>query len=82
MSTVLRFLLTALALLATGCAAPMTKIVATRQDGTIDQQLFKEGDNVSITYKDEDNTLRKTRGTVVYTDGNSVRLRPEYTTVV
>ena len=48
MSTVLRFLLTAIALLATGCAAPMTKIVATRQDGTIDQQLFKEGDNVSI----------------------------------
>ena len=75
MDTAVRFMLAAIALLATGCAAPMSKVVSTRQGGTIDQQLFKEGDNVSITYQDEDDTLRKTRGTVVHTDGNSVRLR-------
>ena len=74
MRLVLIFLGTMILLLATGCAAPMTKVVATRQDG-IGQQHFKEDEEVWITYKDEGNTLRKTRGTVVHTDSGSVRLR-------
>lgn len=61
-------------LLSTGCAAPMTQVVATRLDG-IDQQRFKEDDEVWITYKDEGNTYRKVRGRVIHTDSSSVRLR-------
>ena len=68
------FLITVISLLFIGCAAPMTKVVATRQDG-IGQQHFKEDEEVWITYKDEGDTLRKARGTIVHTDSSSVRLR-------
>ena len=74
MSTVLRFLLATIALLATGCAAPMTKVVATRQDGAIDQQLFKKGDEVWITYRDKYARMKTKRGRVLSTDGDSVTL--------
>ena len=74
MHSFLGFLSTMILLLSTGCAAPMTQVVATRQDG-IDQQRFKDGDDVWITYKDQGDTLRKARGTVVGTDSNSVWLR-------
>ena len=73
MHSILGFLSTVILFLATGCAAPLTQVVATRQDG-IGQQHFKEDEEVWITYKDEGDTLRKARGTVVHTDSNSVRL--------
>ncbi len=41
--------LTAAALLATGCAAPLTEVAASRESG-IGQDLFEEGDQVWITY--------------------------------
>ena len=74
MHSLLGFLGVVILLLAIGCAAPMSKVVATRQDGMIDQQLFKEDDDVWVSYRDEDGTIRKTRGTVIYADGDSVRL--------
>ena len=40
MSLVFGFLTAVILLLATGCAAPLSKIVSTRQGGTIDRQLF------------------------------------------
>ena len=58
MSTKFRFLLTAIALFCTGCAAPMTEVVATRQSGIIDQHLFKEGDEVWINYQDRMDTMK------------------------
>ena len=73
MSTKFRFLLTAIALLSTGCAAPMTELVATRPSETIDQNLFKEGDIVWVTYQDQlDTVIRK--GFVLETDDHSVKL--------
>ena len=74
MSTKFRFLLTAIAFLSTGCAAPMTKVVATRQSETIDQNLFKEGDEVWITYQDSMDTVKTKRGLVLDMDDDSVRL--------
>ncbi len=74
MSTVLRFLLTANALLTTGCASPMTELVATHQDGAIDQQLFKKGDEVWVTYRDKYARMQTKRGRVLSTDGDSVTL--------
>ena len=74
MSTVLRFLLTAIALLATGCAAPMSKVVSTRQGGTIDQQLFEKGDKVKVTYEDEHARMKTKKGRVLHTDDDSVTL--------
>ena len=74
MSTVLRFLLAAIALLATGCAAPMSKIVSTRQGETIDQHLFKEGDKVKVTYADENGKVKTKKGRVLHTDDDSVTL--------
>lgn len=53
------FIFTAIGLLAIGCAAPMTEVVATRQSGRIDQGLFREGDRVWITYQDQN--IRKTK---------------------
>ena len=73
MHSILGFLSTVILFLATGCAAPLTQVVATRQDG-IGQQHFKEDEEVWITYKDEGDTLRKARGRVVHTDSSSVRL--------
>ena len=74
MSTVLRFLLAAIALLATGCAAPMSKVVSTRQGETIDQHLFKEGDKVKVTYADENGKVKTKKGRVLHTDDDSVTL--------
>ena len=73
MSTKFRFLLTAIALLSTGCAAPMTEVVATRQRGTIDQHLFKEGDKVWVTYQDKEDTVTR-KGFVLGRDHDSVTL--------
>lgn len=74
LSTKFRSLLTAIALLFTGCAAPMTEIVANRQSETIDQNLFKEGDEVWITYQDSMDTEKTKRGFVLDMDDDSVRL--------
>ncbi len=74
MSTKFRFLLTAIALLSTGCAAPMTELVADRQSGTINQHLFKEGDEVWVTYQDRMDTVQTKRGFVLDTDDDSVRM--------
>ena len=41
MSIVFGFVAVVILLLATGCAAPLSKVVSTRQGGTIDRQLFK-----------------------------------------
>ena len=73
MSTKIRFLLTAIALLSTGCAAPMTEVVVTRQSGTIDQHLFKEGDKVWVTYQDKEDTVTR-KGFVLGRDHDSVKL--------
>ena len=62
MSTVLRFLLTVIVFLATGCAAPMSKMVSTRQGGTIDQHLFEKGDKVKVTYEDEHARMKTKKG--------------------
>ncbi len=56
------FLSMVILLLATGCAAPMSQIVTTRQGGTIDQHLFKEGENQI----EQDTTWRDT----VYVGGD------------
>ena len=61
-------------LLATGCAAPMSQIVTTRQGGTIDQHLFKEGEKVKVTYKDEQAKMRTKKGRVLHIDDDSVTL--------
>ena len=45
-------ILGATAVLASGCAAPMTEIVATRQGETIEKHHFKEGDYVWVTYQE------------------------------
>ena len=74
MSTKFRFLRTAIALLSTGCAAPMTEVVATRQSETIDQNLFKEGDEVWVTYQDKLDTVRIKKAFVLDTDDDSVKL--------
>ena len=74
MSTKFQSLRTAIALLSTGCAAPMTEVVATRQSETIDQNLFKEGDEVWIAYQDSMDTVKTKRGFVLDTDDDSVRL--------
>ena len=73
MSARFRFLLTAIALLSTGCAAPMTEVVATRQSETIDQNLFKEGDKVWVTYQDKGDTVTR-KGFVLGKDHDSVKL--------
>lgn len=78
MNIILVFFLTTISLLSIGCAAPMTELVAKHQDGTVDQQLFKEGDELWVSYRDKDGILKKTRGTVVYKDSDSVRLDPWY----
>ncbi len=74
MDTAVRFFFAAIALLATGCAAPMTELAATRQDRAIDQQLFKEGDEVWVTYRDKYARMQTKRGRVLSTDGDSVTL--------
>ena len=68
------FLSTMLLLLVTGCAAPMTKMVATHQDETIDQELFKEGDQVWVSYQDKTGTVAAKRGFVLDADSTSVML--------
>ena len=70
----LGFLSTMILLLATGCAAPMTQVMATRQDRTIDQELFKEGDQVWISYQDKIGTVTAKRGFVLDVDSTSVTL--------
>ena len=51
------FIVTNIALLCTGCAAPMTEVVATRQSKTIDQNSFEEGDKVWVTYQEKIGTM-------------------------
>ncbi len=68
------FLSMVILLLATGCAAPMSQIVTTRQGETIDQQLFKEGEKVKVTYKDEQAKMRTKKGRVLHVDDDSVTL--------
>ena len=63
-----RFIFTVVAFLATGCAAPMTEVVATRQSETIDQHLFKEGDEVWVTYQDKLDIVRIKKAFVLDTD--------------
>ena len=70
----IRFLLTAILLLATGCAAPMTKVVSTRQGETIDQRQFEKGDKVKVTYEDEYKKITTKKGRVLRTDDDSVTL--------
>ena len=74
MSLVFGFLTVVVLLLATGCAAPLSKIVSTRQGGTIDRQLFKKGDKVKVTYEDERAKMRTKKGRVLQTDDDSVTL--------
>ena len=74
MNTIFRFLLAAIALFATGCAAPMSKVVSTRPGETIDQHLFKEGDKVKVTYEDEHAKMKTKKGRVLHTDDDSVTL--------
>ena len=74
MSLVFGFLTAVILLLATGCAAPLSKIVSTRQGGTIDRQLFKKGDKVKVTYEDERAKMRTKKGRVLQTDDDSVTL--------
>ena len=65
--------LTAAALLAAGCAAPLTEVAATRESG-IGQNLFEERDQVWITYQDRAGIVRTRRGIVLSGDEDSVRL--------
>ena len=74
MSLVSSSLTVVVLLLATGCAAPLSKIVSTRQGGTIDRQLFKKGDKVKVTYEDERAKMRTKKGRVLQTDDDSVTL--------
>ena len=74
MDTSIRSLLAAIALLATGCAAPMSKVVSSRQGETIDQHLFEKGDKVKITYEDEHAKMKTKKGRVLHTDDDSVTL--------
>ena len=74
MSLVSSSLTVVILLLATGCAAPLSKIVSTRQGGTIDRQLFKKGDKVKVTYEDERAKMRTKKGRVLQTDDDSVTL--------
>ena len=74
MSLVSSSLTAVILLLATGCAAPLSKIVSTRQGGTIDRQLFKKGDKVKVTYEDERAKMRTKKGRVLQTDDDSVTL--------
>ena len=77
MNTAFRFWITAIVFLSTGCAAPTIKVVATRQGGTIDQHLFKEGDEVWVTYnnrnRDEYSRVGTKRGIVIDIDNDSDR---------
>ena len=68
------FLAMVIFLLATGCATPMSKVVSTRQGETIDQQLFKKGDKVKVTYEDERTKMSTKKGRVLQTDDDSVTL--------
>ena len=68
------FLFPAMLIFASGCAAPMTEMVATRQSGKIDRTLFEEGGEVWITYQDKMGRLKTERGVVLDADSNSVRL--------
>ena len=74
MSLVSSSLTVVILLLATGCAAPLSKVVSTRQGGTIDRQLFKKGDKVKVTYEDERAKMRTKKGRVLQTDDDSVTL--------
>ena len=74
MSLVFGFLTAVILLLETGCAAPLSKVVSTRQGGTIDRQLFKKGDKVKVTYEDERAKMRTKKGRVLQTDDDSVTL--------
>ena len=74
MSLVSSFLTVVILLLATGCAAPLSKVVSTRQGGTIDRQLFKKGDKVKVIYEDERAKMRTKKGRVLQTDDDSVTL--------
>ena len=74
MSIVFGFVAVVILLLATGCAAPLSKVVSIRQGGTIDRQLFKKGDKVKVTYEDERAKMRTKKGRVLQTDDDSVTL--------
>ena len=67
------FILTTVTLLCTGCAAHMTEVVANHLHEEIDQCQFDRGDEVWITYRDND-TVKTKNGRVLDTDENSVRL--------
>ena len=74
MCVVLSFLVPAILLLSIGCAAPLSKVVSTRQGATIDQHLFKKGDKVKVTYEDEQEKIKTKKGRVLHTDDDSVTL--------
>ena len=74
MSIVFGFVAVVILLLATGCAAPLSKVVSARQGGTIDRQLFKKGDKVKVTYEDERAKIRTKKGRVLQTDDDAVTL--------
>ena len=58
MCVVLSFLVAVILLVATGCAAPLSKVVSTRQGATMDRHLFKKGDKVKVTYEDEQEQIK------------------------
>ena len=74
MDTAVRFMLASIALIATGCAAPMSKVVSARQGETIDQHLFEKGDKVKVTYEDENGKIKTKKGRVLHIDNDSVTL--------
>ena len=74
MNTAVLFIFAVIAFLATGCAAPITEVVASRQSRTIDQNLFKEGDEVWITYQDSTDVVKTERGFVLGVGDDSVML--------
>ena len=65
--------ITAVALLAAGCAAPLTEVAATRESG-IGPHLFEEGEQVWITYQGMTGIEKTREGIVLGTDEDSVRL--------
>ena len=65
--------LTAAALLAAGCAAPLTEVAATRESG-IGEHLFEDGEQVWITYQGMTGIEETSEGIVLDTDEDSVRL--------
>ena len=64
MNSIVRFVLMVILILAAGCAAPMTEVVANREYDEIDQTQFDQSDEVWVTYEDTNGTVRTKRGRV------------------